>query len=159
MLPYFIGKWHEVKMSRADKFWSKINKTKTCWFWTGYTDSGGYGQFGSGKMRVKVHRFSYELFNGPIPKGQGYHGICVLHTCDNRTCVNPAHLFLGTHQDNMDDKVIKNRQYKKINDHIMNEIRMLYKTDNYSYRDLAKKFEISYSLVGLIVKGYKHVTL
>lgn len=86
------------------RFTDKIKKTKTCWLWTGCL-ADGYGKFSlTGKM-VRAHRFAYELWVGPIPEGQ-----IVRHTCHVRACVNPDHLVLGTHQDNMDDRGVADRQ-------------------------------------------------
>src|SRR5713101_4375739 len=87
-------------------FWSYVKKTQSCWIWTGSrTGTSGYGKcsVGNGK-EVSAHRRSWELENGEIPKG-----LWVLHHCDNKICVNPSHLFLGTRSDNMKDAVKKGR--------------------------------------------------
>ena len=81
-----------------------IDDINYCWFWIGGKDSDGYGLMDvDGKVKG-AHRVSYEYFRGDIPEG-----MCVLHACDVPSCVNPAHLFVGTQQDNMDDKVAKGR--------------------------------------------------
>jgi|ERR1041385_1929703 len=90
----------------AVRFWTKVEKTPTCWIWTGAQDRHGYGYFHFGKRNeaVKAYRMAYELAVGPIPEGMH-----VLHRCDNPPCVNPAHLFIGTHRDNMQDSWRKDR--------------------------------------------------
>lgn len=95
------------------RFESKIRKNglNKCWIWTS-ASTGRYGIFWAGIRRTPystkrnelAHRFSFRLYKGKIPKGKQ-----VLHHCDNGHCVNPKHLYVGTHQDNMDDKVKRNR--------------------------------------------------
>lgn len=80
-----------------------VLKTK-CWKWLNKAIVDGYGVIGVNFKQVRAHRFSYVYFVGPIPEG-----LFVLHKCDNRRCVNPEHLFLGTNQDNMTDKCVKGR--------------------------------------------------
>ena len=90
----------------VDRFWRKVQKSDTCWLWLAGKDHKGYGIFGpgGGGKHVRASRFSYELHKGKIPEG-----LKVLHTCDTPACVNPEHLFVGTDQDNMDDRRAKNR--------------------------------------------------
>ena len=87
------------------RFWAKVRKTDACWLWTGAT-STGYGQFKHSGLNatVSAHRLAYESLIGPIPLGS-----CVMHRCDVPACVNPAHLALGTHADNMRDSSLKGR--------------------------------------------------
>lgn len=93
-------------LKAKDRFLSKvkipINK-KDCWIWNACTKPDGYGLFVY-KKKIRAHRFSYMLFIGDIPKNK-----MVCHKCDIRNCVNPKHLWLGTHKQNMRDKKIKGR--------------------------------------------------
>jgi hypothetical protein len=92
-----------------ERFWDKVNKNTgtDCWHFTGAILKNGYGQFGINYKMVYAHRFAYELHKDPIPEG-----MIVMHSCDNRKCVNIDHLSLGTQLDNMRDMVKKNRGNK-----------------------------------------------
>lgn len=91
-----------------DRFWAAVSPEPNtgCWLWAGAADRKGYGLMSSGigRRQVPAHRFSYERFVGPIPAG-----LYVCHTCDVPSCVNPDHLWLGTHYDNIADATKKKR--------------------------------------------------
>lgn len=102
-----------------EKFWSRVARSGECWTWTGRILDTGYGRLKHNCRQVRAHRVSWELANGPIPDG-----LCVLHRCDVRACVNPEHLFLGTYQDNNRDMHSKGRGlYKKLSLDAAKEIR------------------------------------
>lgn len=78
--------------------------TSGCWLWTKSVGNSGYGKLRIGNRDVGAHRASFAAFNGAIPDGA-----CVLHSCDVRACINPQHLFIGSHSDNSKDMVRKGR--------------------------------------------------
>ena len=89
----------------AERFWSKVVRSETCWLWAAHLNREGYGKFGFKKRSCKLaHRVAYELERGPIPRGAH-----VLHTCDVRACVRPDHLFLGDQAANNADMLAKGR--------------------------------------------------
>ncbi len=87
------------------RLYKKISTSGDCWVWTGQTGSSGYGQIKAFGKMVSCHRLSYELNKGPIPKG-----LEVMHSCDNGICINPDHLTVGTHLENMRDMIAKERR-------------------------------------------------
>lgn len=96
----------EKQCSLACRFWSKVEKSDGCWEWNASIFKlTGYGQFALESTRpINAHRMAWILEHGDIPDGMN-----VCHHCDNRLCVNPAHLFLGSQQDNMIDMTEKGR--------------------------------------------------
>lgn len=93
------------RAAQAPRFWLRVDRSGDCWRWTGTHKATGYGRLSwGGRRAAPAHRVAWELTHGVIPDG-----VHVLHRCDNPTCVNPAHLFLGTHADNMSDRREKGR--------------------------------------------------
>ena len=160
----------------AERFWEYVNKTPTCWLWTGSANPAGYGHIGIGHTtKVRASRLSWELHNGPIPDG-----FFVCHKCDNPRCVNPAHLFLGTPKDNTQDAVRKGRiahgdrsrarlhpeslprgmehPNAKLTDDLVRTIRQRYAAGALQ-RELAAEFGIGQTAIGAIVRRvrWKHV--
>jgi hypothetical protein len=144
--------------SATELFWSKVNilGLDECWEWTASLKSNGYGSFRSGPdhgLSSGAHRVAYELTHGEIASG-----LHVLHSCDHRKCCNPKHLYLGTNQDNVDDKVRKNRQSHTIG--MTNGMARLtevqvksIKSDPRSLREIAKDYEVSHVQIGYIRRG------
>lgn len=135
----------------VESFNAKVVRSDNgCIDWVGATIKDGYGMMKVNGKSILAHRFSYEMSHGKIPEG-----MLVCHSCDNPRCVNPEHLFLGSHQDNMDDMISKRRDHKscgeghgraKLSKEQVSEIRKSGET----YRTLAAKFHVSKSQIGNI---------
>jgi len=128
-----------------------------CWLWVGGQQKSGYGAFRFLNKQCCAHRVSWTLYRGEIPDG-----LCVLHKCDNRQCVNPDHLFLGTLKDNMQDMARKGRAPNpiwargennggggKLTESNVREIR----TAHGLHREIAETFGVSRPLVSAIKRG------
>lgn len=147
-----------MNKKQAERLFSKIEKTEECWNWTARLFSSGYGSISINDKTYKVSRVMYELVFGKIKKG-----LYVLHKCDNKKCVNPEHLFLGNHKDNMKDMVKKGRQSRgedsrsKLTEKQVIEIRKIYK--KFNQQELADRFKVSRRLIHNIIykKAWKHI--
>jgi hypothetical protein len=135
------------------RFWAKVNVAgpDECWVWIAARNTRGYGTFRWEGRTASAHRVSYEIHNGSIPEGMS---IC--HTCDNRWCVNPAHLFLGTHAQNMADMKSKNRAVghmgekhpsAKLTD---DDVRAIRTDTSSTLKELAARYGVSFGLIGHI---------
>lgn len=158
-----------MKKIHIQRFWRNTQKGSptSCWPWK---KSKSYGNMRIDGVLIKAHRVSWIIHNGPIPKGEGAHGMCVLHKCDIPRCVNPAHLFLGTNADNVADKMAKGRWgggapsgedsvLAKLTDEMVLEMRDKNSTKTFSKKELAAIFGISPSHVYAICnrRHWKHI--
>lgn len=153
-----IASRHGRNIPLATRFWKHVEKTESCWLWTASKNPNGYGQIRHGDRPVLAHRVSWEIHNGPIPDG-----VEVCHNCpggDNPACVNPSHLFLGDHADNMQDSVQKGRTnrgeratYSKLTEIQVAEMRRRYAIGDISQSELANEYGISQSTVTEIIRG------
>lgn len=157
-----------VRDSDVQCFWKHVNKEGVggCWLWTASLNHNGYGRGYVRWCSCRAHRLSWRIHNGPIPAG-----LFVLHNCpggDNRACVNPAHLWLGTHQQNMADMVAKGTTNKgrkipsagrggeehnqaKLTWKKVRLIRSLYATGKYLQRQLAERFDVKNTTISYII--------
>lgn len=147
-----LGTPHLTKQSEESRFWSLVDKKKKsdCWNWKGFITKYGYGQMSTNKLTSSrfAHRYSYVLHKGSIPEG-----MYVCHTCDNRKCVNPLHLFLGDHLENMNDMVRKGRAARgERSAHVKLKVKDVLKIRNsdLSNSELARMFSVSNATITLI---------
>ena len=154
-----------IVKSLEDRFWEKVDKKgpDDCWEWRGAKTRKGYGEIHDGDRTLRANRVSWEIANGPIPKGNGYHGTCVLHHCDNPGCVNPTHLFLGTVADNNHDREKKGRSVyvrgerqgsAKLTVRNIHTIRQMLR-GGVSRRVIANKYGVAQCTIGDINTGRK----
>ena len=150
-----------------DVLWSKVDKRgdNECWEWLGYKNEDGYGRVQINDWQYYAHRVIYNLTNPGVieikaPKSSDENGF-LLHTCDNPSCCNPKHLFVGTHADNMADKARKGRcpdfsggkgPRCKLSMSQAREIRRLRK-EGISARQLAVMYEISLPSIKTLLRG------
>lgn len=127
---------------------SHIISRAGCWEWGGSKSTRGYPLINDNGKTRGAHRVSYEIHRGAIPAAMH-----VLHKCDNRGCVNPEHLFLGTQQDNMGDMVAKGRVYVRHSKDLVNEIREKHRACGPPQRTLGRMFGVSQSYVGKIINN------
>lgn len=156
--------------TQIDWFWAKVSKNgpihpvlgTACWLWTASVTEG-YGNMGWDKKIQKAHRISWKIHFGEIPDE-----LCVCHDCDNRLCVNPSHLFVGTKQDNADDMVSKGRgrgghapgethPVAKLLDADVEEIKRLHATGQYTQKYIAAMFSVDQSHISRVVRGLNRI--
>lgn len=152
----------DIAKSRESDFMWQVFFTTGCWLWGGeYTDHG-YGFYDIGGKKVGAHRVSYMIANGAIPKGA-----LVCHRCDNPSCVNPEHLFLGTHLDNCRDKIRKGRAnpakgmrsaHAKLTNAKVREIRKK-RSEGAKIVRLAEEYGVGYGCIERVVhrQSWKHI--
>lgn len=136
-----------------DRFWRHVQKTDSCWLWTGKSCSqGGHGHFKRHDgTSTTIHRISWEIHNGPIPAG-----LWVLHNCpggDNPRCVNPAHLWLGTPKDNSQDMLKKGGGRRLLTNDQIIEIRSRYAAGGVTQSALASDFSVSKRIIWCVVSS------
>ena len=146
-----------------DRFWSKVNKTDSCWLWIGAPDRKGYGVVQvPGRGLQRAHRIAWELVNGPI-----LDGLFVCHDCpegDNPRCVNPSHLWLGTNDQNMADMAAKGRAngghlqgerngFARLTDATVRAIRERYAAGGISQQALADEYGVVQTTISRAIRG------
>jgi len=154
-----------TEKERIKRFWSKVSVTNllSCWEFTGQISTRGYGRVDlEGGVATQAHRFSWELTHNKIPEG-----LMCLHKCDNRVCVNPNHLYLGTAAQNSQDMVNKNRQSRqkgeksgraKLTNATVKEARKLW-SKGVMQKDIAEKLGVTHTSIWQVINGktWKHV--
>ena len=143
------------RKSLEDRFRSKIEISglDECWEWIASKNAQGYGFLSVGGKQVGAHRVSYQLHHGPIPEG-----LHVLHSCDNPSCVNPAHLHLGTNADNVRERNERDRSARevshgqaKLNCSDVVEIRQRYVNKSNTQTELAHTYGVARTTIQQIV--------
>lgn len=140
-----------MKKPIQERFFSKVKKQVSgCHEWIGFLMPNGYGQFHKDGKTAYAHRVAWEIANGSMPDG------FVLHKCDNRKCVNPDHLFVGSFDDNMADMMAKNRQAageRSGHAKLTKEIVLAIRSEVGLHREIGAKYGVTQSLVSMIRSG------
>jgi hypothetical protein len=141
------------EVARRERFWSRVRKTDTCWYWTGHRDHHGYGRMRIAGRQYGTHRLSWQWATGRDPGP-----LCVMHACDTPTCVRPEHLRLGTMADNQGDSARKGRMARgerhpasKLNETAVQRIRL--QAAIISHSTLARQLGVSRRAVRAILQG------
>jgi len=147
----------DKRTKSEQRFCNNISKVETeygCLEWKLSCDTGGYGKVTFKGKKFGAHRIAFEIFH----KRLIVEGMCILHSCDNRKCCNPIHLSEGTHQDNMTDMVLKNRQTRgetnassKLTETQVLEIRKKYADGGYTHRSLATEYNVGDTAISNII--------
>ena len=140
----------------CNRFWNKVEKDGPggCWIWSSATNTFGYGKFELDYKMVSAHRIAYELAKGPIPKGK-----YICHTCDNRRCVNPEHLYPGTAFQNAQDRINRGHQSngskRRLTKTQVVELRLL-ASAGVPFENLCKRFDRELKTISCIVNGHSY---
>jgi hypothetical protein len=133
------------------RYWDRVEKTDDCWPWKGAKTTRGYGTISARGKTMLAHRVAWEIANGSPP---GEMDVC--HTCDNTSCVNPNHLFLGDARANMGDMDSKGRRVnanERITAEIANDIRARYAVGGVRQKDLAEEFGLSQPAISDVLRN------
>jgi HNH endonuclease len=152
----YAARSHNHKRQDNALFWEKVRKTESCWIWEGAKRPTGHSMITIDGITRSAHHRSWEIHNGPIPEG-----MCVLHDCpggDNPSCVNPAHLWLGTREDNNKDRARKGRNgrgdgSRKLNPQLAARIRLEAKLDAPSIGALAREYNVSRMAIARVLRN------
>lgn len=140
-------KYAKAFCSDKCRFMHYVQITDSCWLWNGAKNNQGYGKLSfKGNKTAIAHRVSYELFNGPIEDN-----MLICHQCDIKNCVKPAHLWIGTHLQNMMDMIEKDRQSSRLSPVDIYRIRELFEKFQVSRKKIMEKFNITDGYLSRII--------
>ena len=146
-IPRTAPKSRSIEEMVREGFYKSVDRSGDCWIWTKTKNNWGYGVARIMALNMTAHRLSWAIEHGPIPDG-----MLVLHKCDDRACVRPDHLFLGTSQDNSDDMMRKGRNRNTVltQDDVL-EMRRRYASGGTSTIKLAREFGVGVTTIANII--------